>query len=81
MAKKGQMKPYPFEKLMQNCGAFKQHREETVDGLGLNVMFPMGNQWQVGGQWNMSNTKGGSFEMTSVVTNHDGTPYMTQEDV
>jgi len=41
MEKRQTLKPFPFEKLMQNTAMFKQH--ETVDGVAMNVMFPLGN--------------------------------------
>jgi hypothetical protein len=40
LQKKDALKPYPFEKLMQNCAMFKQH--EIPDGLAVNMMFPLG---------------------------------------
>lgn len=79
MMDKKSLKPYPFEKLMQNTAMFKQH--ETVDGLGLNVMFPLGNNFQLGGLWTFSNTKGANFEMTTQINNHNGLPTMPQDEV
>jgi hypothetical protein len=43
MNKKDSLRPYPFEKIMQNTAMFKQ--QEVVDGLNLNVMFPLGNNF------------------------------------
>lgn len=79
MSKRDTLKPYPFEKLMQNTAMFKQH--ETVDGAAINVMFPLGNQFQLGGLWTMSNTKGTLFEMTSSINNHNGSPMMPADEV
>ena len=53
MMKKKDMKPFPYEKLMQNTAMFKQH--EAIDGLSLNVMLPLGNAFQLGGMWTLSN--------------------------
>ena len=50
---KDNLKPFPFEKIMQNCTIFKQH--EAIDGLNLTVMLPLGNNFQMGGQWMLSN--------------------------
>jgi hypothetical protein len=47
MQQKGTLKPLPFESIMQRAAMFKQH--ELVDGLSLNMMFPLGNQFQLGG--------------------------------
>jgi len=76
---KDNLKPYPFEKIMQNCTIFKQH--EAVDGLHLNVMLPLGNNFQLGGEWILSNQKGASFEMTSSVNNSNGNPYQNPNEV
>ena len=70
---KDSLKPYPFEKIMQNCTVFKQH--EAIDGLNLNVMLPLGQNFQVGGQWMLSNQKGASFELTSSINSSNGSPY------
>ena len=40
---KDSLRPYPFEKLMQNTAMFKQH--EAIDGLNLNVSLPLGNSF------------------------------------
>ena len=37
------LKPFPFEKLMQNTAMFKQH--EVIDGLNMNISFPMSQQF------------------------------------
>lgn len=79
MNKNNSLKPYPFEKLMQNTAAFMQ--QEAVDGLNLNVMFPLGNNFQLGGQWTLSNSKGAHFEITSSVNNASGDPYQSHDDV
>lgn len=74
MSNRNSLKPFPFEKLMQNTAMFKQH--ETVDGAAINVMFPLGNQFQIGGLWTLSNTKGAQFELMSSINNHNGSPMM-----
>lgn len=58
---------------------FKQH--EAVDGITMNVQFPLGNQFQLGGAWTLSNSKGASFELMTVVNNHSGNPYQGQDEV
>ena len=79
MNKKDSLKPYPFEKLMQNTAMFKQH--EAVDGLNFSMMLPLGNSFQLGGQWTLSNSKGASFEMTSSINNHSGSPTQGHDEV
>ena len=79
MERRQSLKPFPFEKMMQNTAMFKQH--ETIDGLAINVMFPLGNQFQLGGMWTLSNTKGANFEITSSVNNHNGSPMMSPDEV
>lgn len=79
MQRKGSLKPYPFEKLTQNTAMFKQH--ETVDGLSFNMSLPLGNTFQLGSAWSLSNTKGANYEVTSSVNNHSGSPMMSQDDV
>jgi hypothetical protein len=64
---------------MQNCTIFKQH--EAIDGLNLNVMLPLGHNFQVGGQWMLSNQKGASFEVTSSVNSSSGNPYQNPDEV
>ena len=44
-------------------------------------MFPLGNAFQVGGQWTLSNTKGAAFELTSSVNTSTGSRYETQDDI
>lgn len=41
MEQRNSLKPFPFEKLMQNTAMFKQH--EIIDGLNLNISFPLSN--------------------------------------
>ena len=79
MEKRSSLKPFPFEKLMQNTAMFKQH--EAVDGVSLNTNFPMGQQFQLGGTWTLSNSKGASFEMVSSINNSSGSPYQSQDEV
>jgi hypothetical protein len=79
MSNRNSLKPFPFEKLMQNTAMFKQH--ETVDGAAINIMFPLGNQFQIGGLWTLSNTKGAQFELMSSINNHNGSPMMPQDEV
>lgn len=67
---KDKLRPYPFEKIMGNVGGFKQF--ESIDGLKVNIMLPMGQLFQLGGEWNLSNSKGPSFEFTSVVCHQSG---------
>lgn len=67
---KDNLRPFPFEKVMANCGGFKQF--EAVDGLKVNIMLPMGQLFQLGGEWTLSNSKGPSFEFTSVVCHQSG---------
>jgi hypothetical protein len=43
--------------------AFKQN--DVLDGLKIDIMAPLGNSFQLGGQWNLSNSKGANFEITS----------------
>jgi len=81
MERRQSLKPYPFEKLQNNTAMFKQHQGEVVDGLSLNMMLPLGNQFQLGGQWVLSNTKGAQFEITSQVNNHSGNPNQDPESV
>ena len=64
---------------MQNTGMFKQ--QEAIDGLNLSVMFPLGNNFQLGGQWTLSNSKGANFEITSSVNNASGSPYQSPDEV
>ena len=74
MNKKGNsLKPYPFEKVMQNCMVFKHH--EAIDGLNFNLMWILKHQFQIGGQWILSNSKGPAFEVTSSVNNSSGSPF------
>ncbi len=70
---KNSLKPLPFESIMSKLQIFKQH--EAVDGISINLNMPMSQQFQLGGQWILSNTKGSSFEVTSAVNNANGNPY------
>lgn len=80
MKKKNNLKPHPFEKVcMQYLGMYKQTACEVPDGLSFGAFLPLGNNFQVGGQWQLSNTKGAVFELTSAVNN--ATPSSSQEDV
>lgn len=47
----------------------------------MTVMMPLGNQFQLGGQWTLSNTKGASFELTTSINNSTGSPYQSPDDV
>ena len=58
---------------------YKQH--EAIDGLNINMMMPLGSQFQVGGQWTLSNSKGAGFEFTSASNNSNGNPYQQPEEV
>ena len=40
---KDSLKPYPFERIQNNCAGFKQH--EAIDGLNLQVMLPLGQNF------------------------------------
>lgn len=73
------MKPYPFEKIQQNCALFKQH--DSIDGLSVNVMMPLGNQFQMGGEWKFSNSKGSSFELMTSINNSNGNPRQDPSEV
>lgn len=73
------LKPFPFEKVQNNTASFMQH--EAIDGLNLNVMLPLSNNFQVGGQWMLSNSKGANFELTSSVNSSNGNPYQNPDDV
>lgn len=52
MKKKNQLKPLPFEKVcMQYLGMYKQTTCEVPDGLNFGAFLPLGNNFQLGGQW------------------------------
>jgi hypothetical protein len=72
------LKPFPFEKLMQNTAMFKQH--EALDGLNMNLSLPLGQNFQLGANWLMSNTKGANFELSTALNNVSPS-IQRQEDV
>jgi hypothetical protein len=41
---------------------------EINDGLVVNLMMPFSQRFQLGGTWNYSNVKAGSFQLMSVLT-------------
>jgi len=43
MSRGNDLKPYPFEKIVQNTAMFKQ--QDAVDGLNINVTFPFGQNF------------------------------------
>lgn len=73
------LKPFNFEKLMQNTAMFKQH--EVIDGLSLNFNFPLSNSFQLGAQWSLSNSKGANFEINTCLNNFSGSPLQKQDEV
>ena len=64
---------------MANIAGFKQY--EVVDGLRCSIMAPMGNNFQLGGEWSLSNSKGANFDFTSAINNHSGNPYQSQDEI
>lgn len=79
MKKKNQLKPQPFDKVcMQYLGMYKQ-QVEIADGLNMSAFMPLGNNFQLGGAWHLSNEKGAAFELTTAINN--ATPRSAQEDV
>ena len=64
---------------MQFLSVYKQTACEVPDGLNFGAFLPLGNNFQVGGQWQLSNGKGAGFEITSAINN--ATPASTQDDV
>lgn len=69
---KNRLKPFPFEKISNNTAALKHG--EVVDGLTVSMMAPLGNQFQMGGDWKFSNRDGASFELMSSINNSTGNP-------
>ena len=63
-------KPLQFEKVcMQFLNIYKQQTCEVPDGLNFSVFLPVGQNFQIGGAWQLSNTKGAAFEITSAINN------------
>ena len=54
---------------MQYLAMYKQTGCEVPDGLNFGAMLPLGNNFQLGGQWQLSNSKGAAFEITSAINN------------
>ena len=80
MKKKNTLKPLPFEKVgMQYLGVYKQTACEVRDGLNFGAFLPLGNNFQLGGQWQLSNGTGAAFEITSAINN--ASPTSSQDDV
>lgn len=74
MKKKNTLKPLPFEKVcMQFLGMYKQTMCEVPDGLNFGAFLPLGNNFQLGGQWQLSNGRGAAFEITSAINNATAT--------
>ena len=64
---------------MQFLGLYKQSMCEVPDGLNFGAFLPLGNNFQLGGQWQLSNSKGAAFEITSAINNMK--PGMQQDSV
>jgi len=64
---------------MSNIMGYKQC--DVVDGLRCSIMAPMGNNFQLGGEWTLSNTKGANFDFTSAINNHSGSPYQSHDEI
>lgn len=73
MAKQYKMKPKAFEQIQHSTQMFKQN--EAMDGINVNMMMPMGQQFQMGGKWTLNTKMGSMFELTSSVNNSNGSPY------
>ena len=54
---------------MQFLQMYKQTTCEVADGLNLSLFLPVGQNFQLGGSWQLSNTKGAKFEITSAINN------------
>ena len=52
-----------------------------MDGVNVNMMMPMGQQFQMGGKWTLNTKMGSMFELTSSVNNSNGSPYQPQSEV
>lgn len=58
---------------------FKPH--DVVDGINIELGMPLGNNFQLQGNWTFSNTKGTSFEITSAINNSSGNPHQSHSEV
>jgi predicted metalloprotease len=63
---KGKMRPHNFERLMSTIKMYTN--PDINDGLVVNLMMPFSQRFQLGGTWNYSNVKAGSFQLMSVLT-------------
>jgi hypothetical protein len=54
---------------------------EANDGVTVSMMAPLGNQFQLGGDWKFSNSDGASFELTSSINNSTGNPNQQPDEV
>ena len=45
------------------------------------MMAPLGNQFQLGGDWKFSNSEGASFELLSSINNSTGNPNQQPDEV
>lgn len=78
---KAQLKPHSFEKISANCAMLKQPQGEVNDGVTVSMMAPLGNQFQMGGDWKFSNSDGASFELMSSINNSTGNPNQQPDEV
>lgn len=78
---KAQLKPHSFEKIAANCAMLKHPQGEVNDGVTVSMMAPLGNQFQMGGDWKFSNRDGASFELTSSINNSTGNPNQQPDEV
>ena len=52
-----------------------------MDGVNVEVSMPLGNNFQLGGEWTMSNSKGSSVEFTTQINNLSGNPTAMPDDM